>query len=178
MKSNRRGAIVGGFILVLLGLLMLLAQLTHWGEWTGWENLWPIFLVGFGLLFLVAYFSGGMTDGGLAWLATGLILTGAFFFGFTLKPGLWEWGQMSKLWPVFPLIWGFAFVVSFFAERRKRRDFGALGFGLVAMAFGGIALAYTHGYVGKDIVRFWPLLIVALGVFGLITGVAQAMRRK
>lgn len=81
-----------------------------------------------------------MKDGGLAFLATGLILTGLFFFGFTLKPGLWEWGQMSKLWPVFPLIWGLAFVVDFLAERRKRRDMGGLGFGLVAMAFGGLAL--------------------------------------
>lgn len=178
MKNNRTGAIVGGVALVVLGALLLLARLTNWGEWTGWENIWPVFPVGFGLLFLVAYFAGGLKDGGLAFLGTGLILTGAFFFGFTLKPGLWEWEDMAKLWPLFPLIWGLAFVVDFVAERRKRRDVGGLGFGLVAMVFGGVALAYTHGYLGEDVVKLWPLLIVALGVFGLVVGVAQAVRRK
>lgn len=178
MKTNRTGAIAGGLILVILGVLVLLARLTSWGNWTGWENIWPIFPVGFGLLFLIAYFTGGLKDGGLAFMGTGLILSGAFLFCFTLAPGVWEWSDMSRLWPVWPLIWGFAFVVDFAAERRKSRDMGGLGFGLVAMAFGGIALAYTHGYVGKEIVKLWPLLIVALGVFGLITGVAQAARRK
>lgn len=178
MKSNRSGALIGGVVLVILGVLLLLARLTRWGDWGGWQNLWPVFVVGFGLLFLVSYFSGGMKDGGLAFLATGLILTGLFFFGFTLKSGPWGWGQMSRLWPVFPLIWGLAFVVDFLAERRKKRDLGGLGFGLVAMAFGGIALGVTQFGLSKSVADFWPLLIVALGLFGLLTGVAQAVRRK
>lgn len=58
MKSNRSGALIGGVVLVILGVLLLLARLTRWGDWGGWQNLWPVFLVGFGLLFLVSYFSG------------------------------------------------------------------------------------------------------------------------
>jgi hypothetical protein len=178
MKSNRTGAIVIGLILVGLGVVLLLAKIANWGNWASWDQLWPIFPLGFGLLFLVGYFTGGLKDGGLAFLGTGLMLTGAFFFCFTLRPGLWEWGEMSRLWPVFPLIWGFAFVVSFLAERRKSRDWGALCFGLVAMVVGGIGLAYTHQYVGKEIVRYWPLLIVLAGVLGLLSGLARATRRK
>jgi hypothetical protein len=178
MKSNRTGAMEVGTILVVAGILLLVAKLANWGDWTGWDSIWPVFLLGVGLLFLAAYFTGGLKDGGLAFMGVGLILTGAFFFGFTLKPGLWEWSEMSRLWPVFPLIWGLAFVVDFVAERRKPRDFGGLGFGLVAMVAGGIGLAYTHKYVGEEIVKLWPLLIVALGVFGLIAGLARALRRK
>jgi hypothetical protein len=169
---------VVGTTLVAVGILLLVARVANLGDWSGWDSIWPVFPLGIGLLFLVAYFTGGLKDGGLAFVGVGLILTGAFFFGFTLKPGLWEWGEMSKLWPVFPLIWGFAFVVSFLAERTKPRDWGALGSGLVAMVVGAVGLAVTHKYVGTAIVKFWPLLIVAVGVFGLIAGLARALRRN
>jgi hypothetical protein len=177
MKTNRTGAVVVGSILVVVGILLLVARVADWGDWTGWDKIWPIFPLGFGLLFLAAYFTGGLKDGGLAFMGVGLTLMGAFFFGFTLTPPRWEWSEMSKLWPVFPLIWGFAFVVSFLAERRKRRDVGALVFGLVAMAVGGIGLAY-NGSIPQEIVNFWPLLIVAAGVSGLIAGLARMVRRK
>jgi peptidoglycan/LPS O-acetylase OafA/YrhL len=179
MKTNRTGALVVGTILVVLGILLLVVQVADWGDWAGWDKIWPIFPLGFGLLFLAAYFTGGLRDGGLAFSGTGFILSGAFLFGFTLTPPQWEWSEMSKLWPVFPLIWGFAFVVSFVAERRKARDWGALGFGLVAMVVGAVGLAYYYtSYIGENIIKLWPLLIVALGVFGLIAGLARAVQRK
>ena len=41
------------------------------------------------------YVLGGLRDGGLAFLGTGVILTGCFFFGFTL--GYWDWSEMAGL---------------------------------------------------------------------------------
>jgi peptidoglycan/LPS O-acetylase OafA/YrhL len=144
----------------------------------GWDELWPLLPVGFGLLFVIAYFVGGLKDGGLAFLGTGLVLTGAFFLGFKLTPGLWEWSEMARLWPIFPLIWGSAFVVSYLAERRKPRDRGALVLGLIAMVVGLVVLGVTHGKIDEDIVQFWPLLIVAIGIYGLFVGLARTRQRK
>ncbi len=84
---------------------------------------------------------------------------GLFFFGFTL--GYWEWADMSWLWPVFPVIGGVAFVALFFAERGK--DAGTLGVGCAAFVVGIVGLAVTLGFLGKEIVRFWPLLLVTPG---------------
>lgn len=168
MKRDLGGRVWAGLCLIALGVAFLAANLK------GWDQVWPIFPLLVGIAFIGGYVFGGMKDGGLAFLGTGLVLTGLFFFGFTM--GRWEWGQMGKLWPVFPLIWGLAFLVSFVAERR-RRDTGALVVGLAALIVGGVGLAYTHGYVTGDIISFWPLLLVLAGVVGLIGALTRGARR-
>jgi hypothetical protein len=143
-------------------------------NWIGWEEAWPIFPMVAGIAFFGGYLAGGLKDGGMAFVGTGLFLTGLFFFGFTL--GYWAWSDMAELWPVFPLIWGFAFLVLFLASRA--RDTGALILGLVGIIVGGVGLAYTYGLVEGDIVKFWPVLLILAGIVGLIGALARAGRRE
>jgi hypothetical protein len=169
MARNRWGAAWAGLTLIGLGLAFLLANIV------GWDRTWPIFPLFGGLAFLIGYALTGFRDGGLAFVGTAATLIGLFFFGFTF--GIWEWGDMRELWPVFALIGGVAFVVLFAAERRSR-DVGTLGVGCAALIVGVVGLAFTYGYVGGDIVKLWPLLIVFVGLVSLIGGLWQWARSR
>jgi hypothetical protein len=169
MVQDRFGAVWAGLGLIGLGIALILGMLI------GWEKIWPIFPLLSGLAFLAGHVVGGFKDAGLVFVGTAAILVGLFFFGFTL--GFWEWGQMAQLWPVFPLIGGVAFVGLFLAERRGR-DVGTLGVGCAAITVGVVGLAVTFGFVGGDIVKLWPLLIVLVGFIALVGALVRLFRRE
>lgn len=170
MKLDRLGVIAVGLGLIGFGLVILLAN------WIGWDRVWPIFPIIGGLAAFLGYAIGGFRDGGLAFLGTAAILVGLFFFGFVL--GYWEWSEMAHLWPAFLLIGGVAFLALFVAERRGPRDIGVLGFGCAAIVAGLAGLAYTHGLIGSDVIKYWPLLIVLVGVVSLIGALVHWSRRE
>lgn len=167
MQRDRAGAVGAGLGLIGLGMALILAQ------WIGWEKLWPIFPILAGLAFLTGYVASGFKDAGLAFVGTAAILVGLFFFGFSL--GYWEWAQMAQLWPVFPMIGGVAFLVLFLAEGRAR-DAGVLGVGCAAIVVGVVGLALAFGLVGDQILRYWPLLLVFVGVISLLGALLRGFR--
>jgi hypothetical protein len=167
MNRERLGAAWAGTSLIGLGIVLLLAQ------WIGWERIWPIFPLMGGLAFLVGYAVSGFADSGLVFVGTAATLVGVFLFGFTL--GVWEWGDMAKLWPVFPLIGGLAFAALFLAE--GTRNVGTLGVGCAAIIVGVVGLAITYGFAGAGIVKFWPLLLVLVGLISLVGALLQVFRR-
>ncbi len=169
MTRDRLTVVWTGLGLIGFGVAFLVAQLT------GWDQVWPIFPILGGLAFFIGYAASGFRDGGLVFVGTGAILVGLFFFGFTL--GRWEWEEMSRLWPVFPLIGGVAFLALFLAERTAR-DVGVLGVSLAALIVGGVGLAYTHGKVTGDIVKLWPLLLILVGLTALVNALFQRGRRE
>ena len=160
MKNTRAGTVWMGLGLIAAGIAVAAAMLV------GWDKMWPIFPVIGGLALLVGYLLGGAQDGGLAFLGTAALLIGLFFFGFTL--GVWDWGDMSRLWPIFPVIGGVALLVLFLVDRRARRDLGLLGVALAAIVAGIVGLLYTWGYVSGDILKYWPVLLILIGVLGLL----------
>jgi hypothetical protein len=167
MEKERLGTVWAGLGLITVGIALVAAQ------WLGWDRLWPLFPAMGGVGLLAAYVLTGRKDEGLVFLGISALLVGLFFFGFTL--GYWEWGQMADLWPVFPLIGGVAFLALFFAERT--RDVGTLGVALAALIVGGVGLAFTYGLVNSDIWRFWPVLLIMMGVLSLVGGLLRASRR-
>ena len=166
--NKRSGAVWTGLGLIALGVAFLVATLA------GWEKYWPVFPMLGGLAFLAAYVGSGFKDSGFVWIGVAATLVGLFFFGFTL--GVWEWEEMRELWPIFPLIAGIAFVAAFLAERA--RDWGTLGVGLVGIIVGLVGLAYTKGGLESDIWKWWPALIILVGVFALLTGLFQRGRKQ
>ena len=92
MSRDRLGVVWAGLAFIGLGITFLFAQ------WIGWDRIWPIFPLFGGLAFWGGYVASGFREPGLAFVGTGAILVGLFFFGFSL--GYWEWAQMSDLWPV------------------------------------------------------------------------------
>jgi hypothetical protein len=166
MARDKLGTMWTGLGLIALGIALLVAQ------WIGWGEIWPLFPLLAGLSFWGGYVATGFKDGGLVFVGTTATLIGLFFFGFTL--GYWEWAEMSTLWPVFPLIGGVAFFILFLAER----DLGALAVGCIALTVGLVGLAVTFGFVGSDIVKLWPLLLVFGGLVGLASAVSRMLRRE
>ena len=168
MSRDQLGVVWAGLGLIGLGIAFLLAQ------WIGWEKIWPIFPVLGGLAFFAGYAASGFRDGGLAFVGTAATLIGLFFFGFTL--GYWEWAEMVRLWPVFALIGGIAFVVLFIAQGRSR-DWGVLGIGLAAIIVGVVALGVTHDLVAGDIIQYWPVRLLLMGFVGLVGALLRGFRR-
>jgi hypothetical protein len=168
MSRDRSSTIVWGLVLIGVGIVLGLAM------WIGWDKLWPVFPLLAGLGFLVGYILSGFKEEGFVFIGTLAALLGLFLFGFTL--GLWEWGDMDKLWPVFPLILGVAFFALFLADRKH--DAGALAVGCAGVIVGIVALAITYGFVGSEIVKLWPLLIILGGLIGLVGALVRMIRRE
>ncbi len=168
MTKEQRSALWLGLGFVGLGAALLLALVI------GWDRIWPVFPLLGGLAFLVGYAASDFRESGFAFVGVLASLIGLFFFGFTLS--FWEWADMSRLWPVFPLIAGIAFAALFLAERA--RDVGTLGVGCAAFVVGVVGLGVTYGYVGADVWRLWPLLLVLAGLIGLVGALLQLLRRE
>ncbi len=168
MTRDRLGTVWAGLALIALGIAFLIAQ------WIGWDRIWPIFPILGGLAFLGGYVASGFRESGFVFVGVAALLVGAFFFGFSL--GFWEWAQMEQLWPVFPLIGGLAFGALFLAERG--RDWGTLGVGCAATVVGVVGLGFTYGLVAGDVVKFWPVLIIFIGLASLVGGLLRMGRNR
>jgi hypothetical protein len=168
MTKQQQTALWTGLGLIGLGVALILAQ------FIGWDRVWPLFPLLGGLAFLVGYVASGFHESGFVFVGVLATLLGLFFFGFSL--GFWEWANMRRLWPVFPLIGGIAFVALFVAERA--RDGGTLGVGCAAVIVGVAGLGVTYGYVGASIWRLWPLLLIVAGVIALVGALLQFLRRE
>lgn len=168
MERDKVGNVWAGLGLIAVGIAFVIAQVI------GWDRIWPLFPMVAGIGFLAWYAYTSFKDAGLVFIGITGLLAGLFFFGFTL--GIWEWGQMSDLWPVFPLIAGVAFLAQFVAERG--RDMGTLGIGCAALIVGAVGLAFTFGLVSREIWRLWPLLLILMGVLSLVGGLLRGFRRE
>lgn len=168
MTREQRSVLWIGLGFIGLGVAFLLALLI------GWDRIWPVFPLLGGLAFLVGYVASGFRESGFVFVGVLASLIGLFLFGFSMD--IWAWEEMSRLWPIFPLIGGMAFAALFVAERA--RDAGTLGVGCAATVVGIVGLGVTYGYVGADVWRLWPLLLVLAGIIGFVGAVLQFLRRE
>ena len=63
-KPRNTGNLVGGILLIMLGLLILAAQIFRGFDF--WGRFWPLIIVGIGSMFFVGMFAGGKSVSGLA----------------------------------------------------------------------------------------------------------------
>ncbi len=163
-SADRRGSVLGGLIIIAIGVWFLMSSLGI--NLPNIGNLWPVFPTLGGLVFLGAYVFGKEKDAGFMIPGVGGFLVGLFFFLFTF--GVYEWGEMSRLWPVFPLIGGIAFLAMYLVERDGGLlvpAFGGIGVGVVGLLFTmtGLSLAWLGTY--------WPVILIVVGLFILAQNV-------
>ena len=112
MEGNRSSRIVTGLLLVVIGALFLIENLTDWSfTFSDW---WPALVVAIGLANLVQRRSG-------RWFWAAVTLFGGLMLLDSL--GVWriDYGDVWRLWPLV-LVWvGARFILSGRRSRAKRR---------------------------------------------------------
>lgn len=158
-----------GLILILVGLLLLLSNLGYIRF--GWGQIWPVFLLVFGLSLFLQFFQG--RDKGVLVPAALFVGSGIFFFFFTLPNGL-GWGDMIKWWPIFPLLMGIGFFLGYLADLR---DTSFLIPAIIFSLFGGLSLAGNLERF-RIYLKFWPLLLILVGLATVLSNMIPNKKGK
>jgi hypothetical protein len=176
-KSDRTRVVIWGLIMVAVGFWFLLRTLGF--RLPGMGQMWPIFptLVGVSIFVGWLFTPNKRANHGMMIPATINFLIGLFFFGFTL--GVFPWGWMGVLWPVFPLIVGIAFFVAWVFSLFS--NWGLLIPAGVTATVGIVGLGFTlagQSVLFASLLRFWPLALIALGVLVLFGGLLGSGRQR
>jgi hypothetical protein len=139
---NKRTPIVTGIILILVGILALACNLVLWARgidawrlvWWGWWRLWPLAVVGIGLLLGLPPFLVRKQPawGALFILSFPTMATGGILLFNSL---LDAWGAWAWLWPVELLAIAFGFLCAAIYARSAWLLIPAIILGLNGLAF-------------------------------------------
>jgi hypothetical protein len=168
--------LIPGLVLIGLGAWFLIRALGV--NLPGIEALWPIFPTIVGLSIFVGWLVSSNKRGNHGMMIPAVInfLVGVFFFGFTF--GIFRWPDMAILWPVFPLIVGVSFFVAWLFS--GLRDWGMLVPASITGGVGIVGLGFTvFGQVEavSSLLKYWPVLLIGLGILVLIGGVLGGGRK-
>jgi hypothetical protein len=157
LRPNRKRELTGVGLIVIGALFLLVSN----NVWLGWANVWPLFPILGGMLFLRVYSRGKtpeMLFGGIATLLMGVFL---LFFSLNIFP----WSRMDTLWPVIPAIGGAALLAVASAHFRGT---GALITGVVFILFAFLGILHEAGVINQRVIspfiRLWPLVLVVAGI--------------
>lgn len=147
-----------GIFLMFVGMILLLAKFDI--IIVGWKTLWPLFVLGPGIILEGAFLlnrkiPGVLVPGGI------LTLTGLNLFVCNLL----GWGLMTYLWPVFPLSVAFGLFQLYVFDSHDRGLLIPVGI-LGVVAGIGFVTTLASQLIGGVI----PLLIFAVGVYLFLKG--------
>jgi uncharacterized membrane protein HdeD (DUF308 family) len=148
---NKQPLFTPGFILIVLGIVFLIANLSD----VPMRQLWPAFVVAPGLYFFGIYFSDRENYGVL--MPAAILTTIGLLFFYCVYAGWW---QMRYLWPIFMLAPGVGFFLMYFLGRR---EWGLLIPAGVLSSLGGLFLVVQSPYRA-----YWPLLLIAAGIIFIV----------
>jgi hypothetical protein len=166
---NRRNSIVGGVILILLGLVFLASEIAP-QYFQFWD--WPMIIIGLGAVFLVWAILAG--EGGLA--VPGAILSGiGGIFYYQNMTGNWE--SWSFIWALIPGFVGLGVLISGIIDGNFKKVFGA---GLTLIIIAAVLFFAFGSFLGleHDLVRYWPVLLVVLGLISLLRVIFSDKKKK
>jgi hypothetical protein len=171
MNPDRNREILG-LGLALIGFIFLLASNNL--LWIGWDAIWPILLLLFGIVSLRIFFSKRTP----ALLLTGIVSLFLGFFFFIFSAGFLPWSDIAVLWPTFPLIGGIALIATAGIDKRAT---DAVIVGIIAVLFSIACYMANSGVIGGRIagpfIRLWPLAIVGSGVVVYLKARSERLER-
>jgi hypothetical protein len=151
--KNRRGSLVGGLILILIGGAMLAERLHVWLP--AWEDLYPFIFILLGLASAYRIRGRGYRDGVFG--AVFFLSLGVFFLlrNFDVIP-------YFHSWPIFLIAIGLGLIAPIAFVPKQ---WGALIPGVALMLF-GVALLFEEFDYWRlyDIAKYWPLILIACGL--------------
>lgn len=145
-------SVITGIALITIGIIFLLPSFI---PDLSLRDLWPLLMLGPGILFFAGYFFDKKSYG---LLMPGSILTvyGLLFFYCTL----FGWYQLESLWPVYMIGPGIGFLLMYYYGRKETAllVLGAI-FTLMAVIF--LLTMSDYSYL-------WPIIIIAAGVLIIV----------
>ena len=159
---EKRGSIIGGLILILVGLLFLLLQTSP--EIAARFNLelqWPLVIVTVGLLFLVGAVLGTAS---LAVPGTIIIGLGGLFYYQNLSG---NWASWAYAWALIPGFVGLGVILMGLLDREQR---SAIRGGATLLLISLILFAVFGGFLGGFglLQTYWPVLLILAGIMILL----------
>ena len=166
MSSQRNtGALVGGSLLIIFGVLALLGQLFR--NFNFWETFWPFFVIGVGLLFFVGMFAGGRSVSGLAIPGSIITTIGLMLFYQNITN---HWESWAYGWTVILMSVGLGiFIMGVWGQNLTQRAAGlrVLRIGLILFVIFGafFELIFTAGRPFGLRAVIFPAGLILLGLY-------------
>lgn len=167
MNEDRSFRLGFGIFLVLTGLAVLVFSLNLVPFSV--TSYWPLFIMLPGLfLLMITIFTPGR---GAIFPATILILVGTLFLAVANGWGGLGWESMWRLWPAFPTIVGIAFLTLFVVTPGA---WGVLIPAFINLAVGLVAFGIYGNVLGPETWKWWPVLLVIIGLSSVIRAFTHA----
>lgn len=166
---NRRGSIIGGIILILLGLFFLAREIVP--QYFQFLD-WPVIIIGGGIIFLLwALLSG---TGGLAVPGSILAGIGGILYYQNLTG---DWESWSYIWALIPGFVGIGIFIGSLIDRNFKNSISA---GLTLILISAILLfAFGSAFgLAPQVTKYWPVLLIVLGVIALVRTLIVGSKRK
>jgi hypothetical protein len=149
--SNR--SLVPGIILIALGILFLLPNFVA----VRGRDLWPLLMIGAGIVFYVAFFLN-RSNFGLLMPATILTVYGSLFYYCKIE----GWESITTLWPFFMIGPGLGLILMYLFGKKEP------GLLIPAGMLITLGLIFLLGATRFD--YLWPALLILAGLFVLLGG--------
>lgn len=174
MQTNRSniGALIGGAIMIVFGLLSLTGQLFHALDW---DFFWPLILIGFGALLFVMMFAGGKESTALA--IPGSIVTGVGLI-LLFQSITHHWVSMSYFWILIILFVGTGiYVMGWRADEEAQKQSGAklMKIGLILFVVFGM---FFEMLFSSDNNILFPAFLVVLGAYLVLSRAGLLGKKK
>jgi len=165
MTSQRRTNLVGGILLLLVGLFLLLVQLSpNFGFAINIEYSWPLFVIGAGILLFIFGLLANAPD-----MAVPACIVGGIGCLLYWQNSTGNWASWAYAWSLIPGFVGVGVILAglFKGEfRQALRDGGTLI--IISLILFAIFGSFLGGL--SILGDYWPLLLILLGAWLLIRG--------
>jgi len=165
MTSQRRTNLVGGILLLLVGLFLLVVQLSpNFGFAINIEYSWPLFVIGAGILLFIFGLLVNAPD-----MAVPACIVGGIGCLLYWQNSTGNWASWAYAWSLIPGFVGVGVILAglFKGEfRQALRDGGTLI--IISLILFAIFGSFLGGL--SILGDYWPLLLILLGAWLLIRG--------
>ena len=173
MQTNRSnpGLLAVGILLIVFGLL---AMANQFFDLVDWGSLWPVTIIGLGILFFVAMFAGGRQVSGLA--VPGSIITGVgLILLYQSITGHWE--SWAYSWALIIVFVGVGiYIMGWYGgdTGQKKSGMDVMRIGTILFVIFGVFFEMIFSSFDN---LFFPILLIGLGAY-LILSRSGLFRKK
>jgi len=164
-RNRHIGSLTGGVILIAFGLLALGSQLVR--GFNFWGTLWPLILIGIGVVFFAGMFASERSGGGLA-------IPGAIFSGIGLLMFLQNitnyWQSWAYGWTVIVMSVGIGiFIAGWWSDSESQRQAGKRVFGIGLILFVLFGAFFEMIFQSSQFAQIlFPAALIVLGGYLII----------